>query len=338
MGNIHKYLREYGSGTLSYSSLQCSMQHHVLPGAGYIAYDMPPGEDFAVALGDPVCAQGDRAALLDSFLAAQPNVCFLSASRETSLLLAARGYHCNAMGCDAWVGLAGFGLRGTAKRSLRSSIKRAQEDGAEVREVRVDRECADTMRRVSRKWIAGRRMRDQEYRFLSRPAEYNDEPGVRKFAAFRGGEMLGFVFFDPVYANGAVTGYAASVLRSIRQPRYSVQDAILLSAIAQFRSEGAGALSLGLMPFHDLRDETQLNYSPALRSVFAHLYQHGGLLLNSRGLAFHKSCYSDRRVPVFFASRSAFPLRQLHAVSRLCGLRPVRQATKVLWRSALSSG
>ena len=70
---------------------------------------------------------------------------------------------------------------------------------------------------VSESWRATRTIKKKEVRFLSRPIVMNDELDVRRFFLFdAAGKIAAFVFFDPVYEAGRVTGYVTCIKR--RQP------------------------------------------------------------------------------------------------------------------------
>jgi lysylphosphatidylglycerol synthetase-like protein (DUF2156 family) len=241
------------------------------------------------------------------------------------------------MGCDAWIDLDSFHLSGNHRRSLRNTIRKAEQSEIAVSEISIDRSVAAQLETVSSKWVSSRRMSNRQYRFLSRPVEFQDEPYVRKFVARQYSEILAFVCFDPIWQAGRITGYAASNTRGIRMQGMSVQDLILLKAIELFQNEGLSAVSLGLMPFYNLLDHGELNPSPLVRWFFEQVYRHDGVLLNSQGLAFHKNRYLSRKEPVYFASKSSLPFLQLHSISRLCGLRPVRQAARTVLRTALGT-
>jgi hypothetical protein len=79
------FVLEHGRHILARSTLQHGLLHFLLPGVGYIAYAMMNRGPKVlhvfspVALGDPVCAADNTAALTAAFLRAHPGAMFVQA-------------------------------------------------------------------------------------------------------------------------------------------------------------------------------------------------------------------------------------------------------------------
>ena len=149
----------------------------------------------------------------------------------------------------------------------------------------------DQLRHVSDEWLHKKTVKDHELAFVVRPAVFEDEPDVRKFIAQKDGEVIGFVFFDPMYRDGKVYSYLANILRSMSDASYSVTDFIILEAIEQFRKEGREQLSLGWSPFLNVEDTDEFHHSKRLGDLFRYTYEHANYLYSFKSLSFHKQRY-----------------------------------------------
>ena len=98
-------------------------------------------------------------------------------------------------------------------------------------------------------------MRRHEVAFLNRPFVFAEEPDVRRFFTYDAdGRLAAFGFFDPVYANGAVTGYSIST-RQRPDVDSMVGHALKRCAIEVFQNEGRRWAYLGLSPVAGIEDK-----------------------------------------------------------------------------------
>ncbi|NJK97435.1 MAG: DUF2156 domain-containing protein [Bacteroidales bacterium] len=97
--------------------------------------------------------------------------------------------------------------------------------------------------------MKGKKIPDREIWIYARRPVFAPENDVRKFAAFdERGEIAGFVFYDPIYYKGKVTGYSANTPRTNEAKYLHITTAIHMAAIEVFRSEGVESLNLCLSP------------------------------------------------------------------------------------------
>ena len=248
------YIRQFGTGSMAYSSLQEGLQAYRQDCDGFVAHEpVDERNRTTICLSDPICAQDSRKTLLEGFVRKFKNPVFLHISKETAEILQSMGFYINEMGTETIINVQEFSLKGDKKEFLRSQRNRALRDNVQVVEPQNGEVSAKTMRAISESWMKNKAS-GNELSFLARPAVYEEEPDVRRFFAVKDDNVIGFVFFDPMYKDGKVIGYLVNFLRTCVQTSYSVCDFIIVEAIARFKAEGLQFLSLGFSPFADVDD------------------------------------------------------------------------------------
>lgn len=334
--DILELIRQHGVASLSYSALQEGMLWYVKPGVGFIQYEqLATVRHNAVCLGDPICAPDKMEELLQEFVAHFPDPIMIHISKETANILAKPefGFFINEMGVETIIDVQTFTLTGSKKEYLRSQRNRATKDGVVIAEVSDSTVTAQQLKHISEEWMHKKANHDHELAFLVRPAVFENEPDVRKFVAMINRDIIGFVFFDPMYRDGKIYGYMANILRTLGERSYSVTDDIIIEAMAVFKNEGIEQLSLGFSPFFDVADTGEFNFSKPLHDLFKYAYEHANHLYSFKSLAFHKERYRPdqpgaRHVKVYCASKHALPLFALYGVFRKMGIRPITQTAE----------
>jgi lysylphosphatidylglycerol synthetase-like protein (DUF2156 family) len=306
------WLKQYGSHAMSFSTMQPDMAYFELPGAGYIAYAQHWGMQFALA--DPVCAPQHRAQLLDRFLERFPRAVFVQVSKAVVDHLHGRhGYYGTQFGSESKIDLAGWSLRGARKQIIRTAVNAARAEGIEIREGGFDHE----VKRISEAWIRTRRCKNQEIRFLIRPMLIDYREGTRYFYAHgRGGEAVGFVFFDPIYRDGRLAGYVPNISRSSANFRQGLWYALMAHALAVFKEEGVPCVDLGLVPLQ-MDGGVEPQESTLLRAAMGLIRERMDFLYNFKGLEFAKSRFQGRIEKTYCCHRNAMPALAMTAMFRL---------------------
>ncbi|MDQ5932760.1 MAG: hypothetical protein QG574_44, partial [Cyanobacteriota bacterium erpe_2018_sw_21hr_WHONDRS-SW48-000092_B_bin.40] len=286
-------LKQYGRGSLAYSSLQAGMQYYMNDKLGYCAYvPLSDSEDSVCVLADPICSKENLRAFLDAFLLEKKDPIFLHASHDTAEILNERGFSVNELGVETIIEIQKFTLSGNKRQALRQARNNAKRDNLVCREVlSSDPEMRKAFRKISEDWMKHKVMNDSEMQFIVRPIVYVDEIDVRKFVALKGDTVVGFIIFDPIYENGKVKGYIANHLRSNLDRSYSVVDFILLEALDIFKAEGKEELSLGLSPLAKVDDSEEFRHSKLLSAHFKYSFEKANFLYNFKNLYRHKSKY-----------------------------------------------
>lgn len=305
------WLKQYGGHPMSFSTMQPDMAYFELPGAGYIAYAQHWGMQFALA--DPVCAPQLRGQLLDRFLERFPRAVFVQVSKPVVDHLHGRhGYYGTQFGSESKIVLADWNLRGARKQIIRTAVNGAAGAGIEIREGGFDHD----VKRISEAWIRTRRCKNNEIRFLIRPMIVDYREGTRYFYAYLDGEAVGFVFFDPIYADGRLAGYVPNISRSSANFRQGLWYALMAHALAVFREEGVPCVDLGLVPLQ-MDGGIEPQESRLLRMTMAAIRERMDFLYNFKGLEFAKSRFQGRVEKTYCCHRNALPALAMTAMFRL---------------------
>ena len=311
-------VRQFGAHSLAYATLQPGMAYFGDAGRGFIAYRRRLGQ--YVVLGDPVCPAAEHDGLLRDFLDFAPGALFMQVHRDTAITLAQKGYRKTPVGVENDINTATFALDGRRKRDLRHYRNKARKAGVVVREEEDTPELRRRLLPISEAWLPTKSWFAHELEFLARPFVTQPEPGVRIFTGAIDGETVGFVILDPMYRDEHVIGYTVDILRHYPDTPEGTCDYINLCIIEQMRDEGIPRVSLGVSPFHRMRDQARAEGHGAwpVYTIFRGLYRWGNPIYHFRGLSFHKSRYRALETPVYTCVRGPIGLLPLYASARAC--------------------
>jgi lysylphosphatidylglycerol synthetase-like protein (DUF2156 family) len=298
------YLLQYGSQTNACFHFQPGLRYFHLPGVGFLSYHLQRGlrRETPLVFVKPLCADADLPRLLRAFLAEHgPAAIFLGMDAAAAAALGDLGFSVNEFGVEFLIPVQEYRVSGRRMKHLRT-VAHLGSQGLTVKELPPGAVPLEEILRVSGDWLQGRIVKNRELRYLTRPPDYEDGLGVRRFYCFKEGRLVGYVFFDPFFLGGRCLGYCANILRRARDARPSgLLDYTILQALEQFKAEGLPWLALGLAPLHDLQPHPG---DEALLRIFGKLlYRWGGSLYNFRELAFHKSRYRGEARKLYFCKR-----------------------------------
>jgi alpha-beta hydrolase superfamily lysophospholipase len=341
------FVRKHGSEALSYATLQDGMEYFITD-KGYLAYTFVRHPVFApqgvcIGLEDPLCAEEDWPALLDAFFQWNPRACFLVISERFARFLRSRGFKVNCMGPEPLLPIQTYNTQGNWKEL--DLIKRARNEakrrGVAIRETRLEDLSKEQLVAASSTWMQTKILNTREIWIYARRPVWTSEPDVRKFVAFdKDNRVVGFVFYDPLYRNGRIYGYAANTVRCDETHYGKLATAIHMEAIECFRKEGLETLNLCLAPFVKLGNGAY-NDDALCRWYFELCERFGNDIYNFRGLAFHKAKYRGSEIYIYFASRNRFPANEIYLAYLSAGIASsyfkscfdlLRGVAKGLWR------
>ena len=315
---LSPFLRQYGREALAYPTLQAGMEYFI-DDCGYIAYVTVQHPVFArqpkqIAFSDPVCAQKDLPRILSNFLSRYPRGVFGCISEACAEVLHGLKFKVNCIGCEAELPIRTYNTKGNWKEldMIKRARNEAKREGIVIREETIENVNPEQMAAVSRKWIGVKKVHDREIWIYARRPVLQAEPDVRKFVAYdRDGNVAGFVFYDPMYRDGTVFGYAANIARGDEQRFGRLITAIHMAAMDVFKTEEREVLNLCLAPFVKL-DSGKFNDDWGSKKFFELSARYGNSIYNFTGLAFHKSKYRGSEKFLYFASRSALPTNDIY--------------------------
>ncbi len=322
LNRLIELLSEHGSQSISYSTLQSDLKHHIELERGYAAYGSHLNHNFI--LGNPICSPDEKTDFIESVISNLDDPAFVQVDRETAELLHDEfGYKVTKLGVETLLPIQEYRLEGdTAKSRLRASIRRGRET-AEVVELSQS-ELAQNfdigpaeLEAVTAEWRRTKKIK-RPLRFLIRRAVYDDEPYVRKFYSIDANKNLqGFMFFDPIFDGGEVVGYCPSVMRARPSASMGHVAYILFMAMEEFKAEGKSLISLGLSP--SLPNRSGLRHDLLTYYGLKLLYRYGNGLYNFKGMSFYKNQFRGLTSDSYCATRRAFSGFESLAIARFTG-------------------
>lgn len=327
------YLKRFGSGCLAYSTLQPGLEYLLLEGRGYVAFKCVGWlARTTFVLGDPICARGDLDVVLNKVCTHLPRPVFVQIRKDVGRRLVRHGFYVNSLGFEVELAVQEWKLRGGDKQNLRTAIHRAETQGIRIYEIGETGVTEQQLAAFSEHWFRSRAVEGTELCFWTRPALIGEDASVRKFVALQGEQLLGFVFCDPLFENGKIVGYGAEVMRVSPEAPRGLIYAMNSYAVARFRQEQSQRFSLGSCIFCKLEDYGEVN-SLFTTLFFTALFQYGDRFYNFKGQVIHKREYRGQEVPIYWATRSRWPVGQVIRLFKACGVSPFEQIMQGLRKS-----
>lgn len=316
------FLRRYGTQALAYATLQEGMEYFVTD-CGYIAFTSVQHPLLAprprwITFSDPVCPRDRLRDVITAFLSANHRVAFGVISEECAAILRQIGFKANCLGFEPEIPIQTYNTQGDWKELdlIKRARNEARREGLLIREEDIETVNRDELDAVSAAWRGTKKVNDREIWLYARRPLFVREEGVRKFVAYdRDGHVAGFVFYDPIYQNEQVIGYAANISRCDELRFGRLATAIHMEAIEVFRREGAQTLNLCLAPFVKL-DGGRFNDDPVSKKFFELSARYGNNIYNFQGLSFHKSKYRGQEKFLYYASNSLIPTNDIYLAFR----------------------
>jgi lysylphosphatidylglycerol synthetase-like protein (DUF2156 family) len=316
---LSPFLKRYGKEALSYSTLQEGMEYFINP-MGYLAFTSVFHPVFArkgrrIVLSDPICADEDLPRLVRAFLDFAPRAAFVVVSERCTGLLREMGFKANCIGYEPEIPIQTYNTQGNWKELdlIKRAHNEAKREGIVIREESaIEQVGKSQLNEVSGKWIARKKVNDREIWIYARRAVFEREEDVRKFVAYdRDGRIAGFVFYDPMYRDGRVFGYAACIARCDEERFGRLATAVNMVAAEKFKQEGKEVLNLCLAPFVKLEDG-KYNDDRATNLFFRVSERFGDNIYNFKGLSFNKAKYRGVEKSLYFVSNNPMPSNDVY--------------------------
>lgn len=314
-------LRSHGDFTLAYNTAVQEGLEYFWSGDSYLAYRCRKGHVFV--LGDPVASAEKLPELLREFTAKFPKPTFVQVSNATAAVLERMGYYINEMGFDTVLDLPQYSLAGKSMERIRYAGNWLKKHGYTIAEEDYAAESIQEAMAVSEGWRNGMNCRKAEMKFLNRPICFNDEQGVRKFFLRDPvGKLVAFFYFDPLYRDGKVIGYATAIKRRLSEAPVYAEQGIMRAAVETFKSEGLERVTLGLSPMAGIENKT-FRCNPFLHYSFRYAFRAWWVnryFYNLEGHAQYKRHFKGREVQYHYASPVLFNDLRIYHLMRLTGV------------------
>jgi len=315
---LSPFLKQHGREALSYATLQAGMEYFI-DDCGYIAYTTAQHPVFArqpkkLAFSDPVCAVADYVRIIRNFLSVNPRAVFACVSESCAVALREQGFKVNCIGSEPELPIQSYNTAGNWKELdlIKRGRNEAKREGIVIREEKIESVNREELNALSAQWIGTKKVNDREIWIYARRPVFEFEEDVRKFVAYdREGRVAGFIFYDPMYREGKVVGYAANISRCNEKRFGRLATAVHMEAMERFKPEGKETLNLCLSPFVNL-EQGRFNDDFGSKLFFKLSVRYGNEIYNFQGLAFHKSKYRGNEKPLYFASNGAWPSNDVY--------------------------
>ncbi len=316
---LSPFLQQHGREALSYATIQEGMEYFIEDELGYIAFTSVIHPVFArktkrIVLSDPVCSRENLPKLLGKFLTQNPQSVFTVISEPCAEILRNLRFKVNCIGPEPEIPIQTYNTKGNWKDldMIKRARNEAKREGYVIREERIEDVDKEKLHAVSSQWMGNKILNDREIWIYARRPVLETEEDVRKFIAYdKTGNIIGYVFYDPMYRDGTVYGYAANTSRCNESEYGRLATAIHMEAVDKFKTEGKETLNLCLAPF--VRLELGKYNDDFISKLFFQLSEkYGNDIYNFKGLAFHKSKYRVTEKPLYFASNSWSPSNDIY--------------------------
>jgi lysylphosphatidylglycerol synthetase-like protein (DUF2156 family) len=319
---LSPFLTRHGGAALAYATLQAGMEYFITDD-GYIAYTTVRHPVLAprtkkILLSDPICAPDDLPRLVGDFLRVNPRAVFTCISESCASALRELGFKANCIGYECLLPVQTYNTKGNWKELdlIKRGRNEARREGLTIREENIAAVNQAELKAVSERWIAGKPVNDREIWIFARRPVFGPEEGVRKFVAYdRDGRAAGFAFYDPMYRDGKIFGYAANISRCDEKRFGRLATALHMEAVEKFKTEGREVLNLMLAPCVGL-ERGKFNDDYASKLFFQLSERYGNEIYNFRGLAFHKAKYRGEENSLYFASNGLWPSNDIYLAFR----------------------
>jgi lysylphosphatidylglycerol synthetase-like protein (DUF2156 family) len=245
-----------------------------------------------ISLGGVQASDGDREALLDSFLHLAKRRCrrviAVQVREEQVPLHRSRGFTVNQFGSSYGLRLSEFSYAGTRRMKVRQKIKQARKAGLRVlevgREVCADQATFARLRSVSDVWLRAKRKKELDFMI----GELGG-PGVADRRIFvvvdATNEPQGFITYVPVW--GQRPGFLHDLTRRLPDAPVGAMELCNAGAIERFQQESVRYLHFGLTPFA-VDEQERLGESPLLARLMRLLWRFGGALYPAQSQVAYK--------------------------------------------------
>jgi len=309
-----EFLKKFGRHSMAFSALQPNMRYFDSEGVGYIAFRKQWGS--VVALGNPICAEQDCERLIRAFCQKYKSPVFIQVTQDVAQIInQITGFYTTQFGKETLIDLNTWSMSGKKKQVIRTAVNHAKKEGVTVKESYGDL----AYRNLSDSWLQTRKCKGREIVFLIRPMEMDYKEGTRRFFAYQGDEMIGFIFFDPIYENGHVVGYVPNISRASQKFPQGIFYMLMVQAMEKFKEEGVPYIFLGLSPLA-LDYPAKGKESKVLRWMLEFTAKHLNFLYNFKGIDFTKSRFRGAEEPTFAVHQSVMPAKDFVCMFKICNV------------------
>lgn len=277
---------------------------------------------FLVQFGGPFAPPESYRELLRGFLEFAERqgmtVVGVQLQRVDAEIYAEHGFTVNQIGASWARGLHDFSLHGTRFMRLRNKVSRSFRAGLTVVET-DDESWFPQLREIDRVWLRSKGDHAKPLEYLV--GQYGDrmQSHRRMFIGMIDDVPVGYISYSPVYGSKAGWMHDLSRRRPSRVP--GIMEAINVTAIEKFRSEGVAWLHFGFTPFSGLHPEYELpGHDPGFHLLMNLLWEHGEAVYPAQTqLAYKHKWAPDLTIPEYIGFQRGASIAGFAHVFRAAG-------------------
>lgn len=302
-----KALRKYMSNSISYFTTGDTYKSFSIPTVeGYLPYIQV--ENTVVVIGDPITVERDYELILGQFIIEMNkrniSVTGLQISSDFAKTFEKHNYFVNCIGIETFVDVGSFNLSGNRMKKLRQNITSAERHGVVVVEQEYDAIDMEEVKKISRFWISNKK-NTHELSVIIRPLVNSIESEVRRFVAYYQDDMVGYIFFNPIYENNCIVGYLSDIERYLGNPP-GIHDYIIYKAIQSFQNERTiKMVSLGLSPLEDVDIHERKTGNRKTNEILRGIRNEESPVYSFKNVSSHKKLFKGIEKPLYYASLEA---------------------------------
>jgi len=271
----HALALQHGYNGMSFLTLYPGWEYfHPVNGDGFVAFERH--NRTALACGDPVCAPGGEAALVEAFKAycSAQKLCpaFVGATSRLAKSCRDAGWKTLKIGEEPLFDLNTYVPHGYSAKKMRSDAKRATRDGMTIEVIPAGQRPASGVAReiveVQQAWQGTRKISPLSFTLRLAPLAFADDKLL--IVARLNGRIEGFVSGIPIAGRN---GYYLEAM--IRRPdaKGGTSESLFLAAVQECRDRGIELIATGLSPLRNTggQREGHRAVGHALEFTFRHL-------------------------------------------------------------------
>ncbi len=277
---------------------------------------------FFVQLGGPFAPPESYRELLTRFIDFADDqgmtVVGVQLQRADAEIYAEFGFTVNQIGASWARSLEDFSLHGTRFMRLRNKVSRSYRAGLTVVETDDDA-WFPTLREIDEVWLRSKGEHAKPLEFLV--GQYGDrmQPHRRMFVGLIDGAPVGYISYSPVFGSRAGWMHDLSRRQPSRVP--GIMEAINVTAIEKFRTEGVGWLHFGFTPFSGLNPDFELpGHDHGFQALMGLLWEHGEAVYPAQTqLAYKDKWAPDLTIPEYVAFQNGASIAGFAHIFRAAG-------------------
>jgi len=299
-------VEQYGCSSVARFALFDDKSYYFSPsGQSAIAY-VPKGRG-AIALGDPIGPQADRADAIAGFQQFCQRNDWYPAFYHTLAthldLYRSLGFKSLKIGAEAIVDLNTFTMQGKAGRPLRNAVNRMTKLGHRVEFYMppLSDELLQELRTVSDEWLQMRHGSEKRFSLGWFNENYlrSCEVAVVRTPT---GAVSAFANVVPEYQSNEIT---IDLMRRRRAIEHGTMEFLFVSLFQHFKQRGYDGFNLGLSPLAGVGEKPT---SPRIEKALRYLYEHLNQFYNFKGLHEFKEKFHPRWEPRYLVYPGAAAL------------------------------